>query len=85
MDLSPEDEALRATFDRYQAASAAMHGLERGTTAVRAAHNELRRARLALCQALLMTGWELPDEVRAQVVLDEQRLAQGKTLVVAGA
>ena len=76
MDASAADEVLRASFQRYQAASAAVRGLPDGSTAELVAHDELRSARLGLCEALEATGWEPPDDVRAQVELDARDLAR---------
>jgi hypothetical protein len=72
---------LRETFHRYQAACAAIKGLAPSSPTERASQDELRHARIALCEALASTGWEPPPDVVAQVLLDQRQLAEGRLLM----
>ena len=68
------DEALRHAFARYQVAAGRAQELREPGPASTAARAELRRARIALCRALEVGGWEPPTQVRCQVLFDEQQL-----------
>ena len=68
------DEALRHAFGRYQVATGRAQELREPGPAATAARAELRRARIALCHALEVGGWEPPTQVRCQVLFDEEQL-----------
>lgn len=55
-------QTLRAAYERYQAAEG---GRDR---------EELVTSRLALCLALMETGWTPPEQVREQMRRDEKTL-----------
>ena len=61
-DTAPADQALRLAYARYTAA------LPAGD------RRELVTSRLALCLALLETGWCAPDAVQEQMRRDEKTL-----------
>lgn len=61
-DQAVPDVALRSAYARYEAAQ------ETGD------REELVTARLALCSALVATGWEAPEAVQEQMHRDEKTL-----------
>ena len=72
-------ELLEDAFRRYQAATAAVHD-HLDAAAHAAAARDLRQARVDLCCALELSGWEPPQSVRAQVLHDRNQLAEGSAV-----
>ena len=73
-------EELRASFARYQQATAeAQRPLEPGPEADAVAA-ELRAARVELCRVLERTGWTPPADVASQVRADQEQLARRHVL-----
>ena len=70
---------LEEAYARYDAATVRVAAAGAGPDDVRA----VREARVALCHALERSGWELPDEVRAQLLHDRTQLARGEDPVAA--
>ena len=62
MSAEQDAAALTRAYERYDAAQ------------VRADRQELVTSRLALCLALLETGWTAPDSVQEQMRRDEKTL-----------
>ncbi|MDT7550956.1 MAG: hypothetical protein QOE84_3350 [Actinomycetota bacterium] len=69
----PERLQLEQAYARYQSIMDRAPGTLDVTDATL---QEVAGARLALCQALISTGWEPPAIVEAQMARDEYRLAR---------
>ena len=74
-------EMLETAFAQYDEAAVRVASTTgRDGTADPVALRVLRQARIALCHVLELSGWEMPPEVRSQLLHDRTQLARSGTV-----